>query len=619
MTTGKPDDSGIFRYTELLSSVGFGIVVFIFFAFFYDHHLHFIEQLQLFLLTGTHFLEKLVLPGGFNSWIGGFLTQFYYIPIAGALIIALLLVAVQLLTNSVLHRFNLSRFLYPLTFVPAIVSGFILCSELFPLSATTGLTLALTAAVLYTRIRNAKNRFATGIILIAGTWFLVGGAYISLVLIMTAYELLAGKHPAIKYFITKYNATKQPVSGSPEAPAPDRLKIWRCIIYLLLALCIPVLTRQFIIFQPVKQSFFSEFFYRIPDKIPPIIPVLFVMPFLLILVSYLVPDRLFRNKYSVIFLILIVLAIGYYGVVKWVDFNAEEIMTYDHLVRNRQWDDVILFAERKPPQNFLSLAMLNLSLAKTGILGDKMFNYDQHGSDGLFLGFNKEFISPMMGNEIFYHLGLINASQEYAFESMEVMPDMEKSVRTIKRLAETSLINGNYKLSEKYLKLVGKTLFYRKWARDTRKYLYNEELISNDPDYGEKRKLMVKEDFFFHVEDIGSILHRLLKENPGNKTALEYLAAYYLLNREMEAFVNLLPLMEKMKYRELPVAWQEAFILYNLVTNIDPLAGSSYRISQATRLRMEAYAKVYLNIPDAREQLSQKYSGTYWYYFHYIE
>ena len=379
MATGKSADSGIFKYTELLSSTGFAIVVFIFFAFFYDHHLHFIEQLQLFLLTGTHFLEKLVVPGGFNSWIGGFLTQFYYIPIAGALIIALLLVAVQLLTNSVLHRFNHSRFLYPLTFVPAMVSGFILCSELFPLSATTGLTLALAAAVLYTRIRNAKNRFAAGIILIAGTWYLVGGAYISLVLIMTAYELLAVKHPAIKYSVTKYNATKQPVSGSPEAPATDRLKIWRCIIFLLLALCIPVLARQFIIFQPVKQTFFSEFFYKIPDKIPPLIPLLFVMPFLLILISYLVPERLFRNKYSVIFQILIVLAICYYGVVKWVDFNAEEIMTYDYYARNQRWEDVISFAEKKPPQNFLSLAMLNLSLAKKGQLGEKMFRYEQHG------------------------------------------------------------------------------------------------------------------------------------------------------------------------------------------------------------------------------------------------
>ncbi len=159
MATGKSANSGIFKYTEPLSTLGFGIVVFIFFVFFYDHHLHFIEQLQLFLLTDTHFLEKLFLPGGFNGWTGGFLTQFYYIPIVGALIITLLLVAVQLLTNSVLLRFNHGSNVYPLTFIPALMSGCILCSELFPLSATTGLTFALAAAVLYTRIRNAKNRF----------------------------------------------------------------------------------------------------------------------------------------------------------------------------------------------------------------------------------------------------------------------------------------------------------------------------------------------------------------------------------------------------------------------------------------------------------------------------
>ncbi len=343
------------------------------------------------------------------------------------------------------------------------------------------------------------------------------------------------------------------------------------------------------------------------------------MPFLLILISYLLPEGFSGSIYSVLFQIVIVLAIGYYGLVKWVDFDAEEIMTYDYLARNQQWNEMILFAEKKPPKNYLSLAMLNLSLAKKGQLGDKMFNYAQHGSDGLFLRFEKEFITPMMGNEIFYHLGLINASQEYAFESMEVMPDMEKTARSLKRLAETNLINGNYKVAEKYLKIVAKTLFHRQWAVKTRKILYNEEMINKHPDYGEKRKLMVKEDFFFHVEDIESVLHRLLKENPENITALEYLAAYYLLNREMEAFVNLIPAMEKIKYRELPVSWQEAFILYNLVTNIDPLAGSFYKISPDVRSRMESYAKVYLSTPDARKLLSQFYSATYWYYFHYTE
>lgn len=614
MATGKPADPRKFKFIEMLSSVCFGIVVFIFFAFFYDHHLLFIEQLQFFLLTGTHFFEKLVLPGGFNGWIGDFLTQFYYIPLAGALIIALLLVAIQMLTNSVLCHFNQGRNLYPLTFPPAMVSGFILCSELFPLSATTGLTFALAAAFLYTRIKIANNRFIAGIILIPGTYYLLGGAYMSTVLIMEAYELIALRRPAIKH-----TGTKQPVSGSSEVPSPDRLKTWQCLICLLLAAFIPFLIRQFIIFQPVKQAYLSEFYYNIPDKIPPVIPILFIIPFLLTIIPVLIPGKLFRSRYFMLFQVIIVLVSAYYGTGKWIDPEAEEIMTYDHLAKSQQWDDLIEFAGKKPPGNFLSLAMLNLSLAKKDQLGDKMFNYSQHGTEGLFLRFDKEFISPMMGNEILYHLGLINASQEYAFESMEVMPNMEKSVRAIKRIAETNLINGQYKVSEKYLKLLEKTLFYRKWAQETREYLYNEEMINNHPEWGEKRRFMMKEDYFFHMEDIEIFLQRLLRENPGNRNALEYLAATYLLKREMDAFAGLLPLMEKMNYNELPVSFQEAFLLYRMVTNRDPLTGSSFRISQNIRSAMDAYAKVYLNNKDARNLLSRFYSGTYWYYFHFAE
>ena len=147
-------------------------------------------------------------------------------------------------------------------------------------------------------------------------------------------------------------------------------------------------------------------------------------------------------------------------------------MTYDYLVRNKRWNEVLKYSIRKPPQNYLSLAMLNLAVAKTGQLGDKMFNYDQHGIEGLFLPFNKVgYTAPLMGNEIFYHIGLINASQKYVFEAMEIIPHKDKSARTIMRLAETNLINGSYKISEKYLKILEKTLFYRRWAKDTGKYL----------------------------------------------------------------------------------------------------------------------------------------------------
>ena len=187
------------------------------------------------------------------------------------------------------------------------------------------------------------------------------------------------------------------------------------------------------------------------------------------------------------------LVLCFFGFKSFANFEAEEIMTYDFLARNGNWNDVVKYAEKKPPRNFLSLAMLNLSLAKTGQLGNRMFSYDQHGINGLFLPFNKEYVAPLMGSEIFYHLGLTNASQEYAFESMETIPNMGKSARVIKRLAETNLINGQYKVSEKYLKLLEKTIFYRKWAKDAMTFLYNEEKINNDPEWGEKRKFMVQE------------------------------------------------------------------------------------------------------------------------------
>jgi len=602
-------DLRLFLNAELISSLAFGIAVFTFFAFFYDHHLLFTEQLQLFLLTDDFFLEKLKLPGGFNGYIGGFLTQFYHLPLFGALIITLLLVTIQLITKYLLSRINPYKSLYPLTFLPALIPGFILCSELFPLSAITGFAGALLAGLFYTKIRNKKHRFLSGLLLIPVVYYLMGGAYLTLILIIMVFELVPIPDSE------KKTTGKITVSTN----SINKINPWLLPVYFAVSAGFPLIIMQYIIFQPVKLAFMSEVYHNIPDKIPWILPVLFAIPAFLMAISSRIPSGFPSRKYSLFVQITILLLTCFYGFKVWVDLDAEEIMTYDYLAKNQKWKELISHAEKNYPRNFLSLAMFNLSLAKTSQMGDKLFNYEQHGTEGLFLPFNKEFITPMMGNEIFYHLGLINASQQYAFESMEVMPNMEKTVRTIKRLAETNLINGHYEVAEKYLKLLEKTLFYRKWAAGSRQYLYNEKMISNHPDWGEKRKLLVREDFFFHIEDIESILHRLLRDNPNNRIAFEYLAAWHLMNRELDKFVNLLPVMEKQNYRELPLSYQEAILFFMSLTNSDPLSGSRFKISKSVMSGMDGYAKIYLNNSDARELLYSNYSGTYWYYFHYIE
>jgi uncharacterized membrane protein len=600
------DNKKLIKYSEYLFSGIFFAGIFLFFAFFYNSHLHFEEQFQLFLLTGDSFIAKLGFPGGFSGWIGGFLTQFYYFSPAGPFIITGLLFALQQVIKRILSKVNSRSILFPFSFIPSLLAGMILCNEFYPLSSITGFLLAMLAGLVYVSIRSDKTRFITGLILIPLTYWLAGGSFISLLLLILVYEYLLYR-----------TSKKKTGKGNDEASAYN-LKGWYLISYIFISAAIPLLVRQYIILQPLMMTFMSEFYYNIVTTMPTAVLVLFLLPPILLLVHF-VSLEIKHIKRSVALQIAAFAVLCWLGFKSFANFEAEEIMTYDFLARNERWNDILKYAERKPPRNYLSLAMLNLSLAKTGQLGNRMFSYDQHGVNGLFLPFNREYVTAIMGNEILYQIGLTNASQEYAFESMETIPNMSKSARVIKRLAETNLINGQYKVSEKYLKILEKTIFYRKWAKNTLTVINNEEKINNDSDWGEKRKFSVRNDYFFHIKNIEAVLTRMVKEHPDNKIAFEYLMAYYMINKDMRNFINLIPAIEKMEYSKVPVSYQEAVMYIISLNNEDPITKSPPYVSQDTKLRMKAYADIYNRYPDARERLEKRFAGTYWFYLHFKE
>jgi len=141
-------DRSFIRYAEYIFTGTFCTGIFIFFAFFYNHHLHFKEQLQLFLLTDDYFISKISFPGGFSGYLGGFLTQFYYLSLAGSLIITLLIFGIQQLTKLILFRINQNRSFVPLSFVPALFVAMIICDEFYPLSALIGFMVALVSGLI---------------------------------------------------------------------------------------------------------------------------------------------------------------------------------------------------------------------------------------------------------------------------------------------------------------------------------------------------------------------------------------------------------------------------------------------------------------------------------------
>ena len=181
-----------------VSSLVFGLGVFLFFWLVLPYHLRFHEQFQFFRFGKDYFMDTVLHPEGFSFYLGGFFTQFFLYPWAGALIIALLLVLMQRLVARILYgvpgRVSGSAhssapgstpgntFLYPLTFLPSAFVWLLLCNENYMISAVVALLLALWAVNLYQRAGEHKSRIAVFYILQPVLFFLAGGT----VLIFTA-------------------------------------------------------------------------------------------------------------------------------------------------------------------------------------------------------------------------------------------------------------------------------------------------------------------------------------------------------------------------------------------------------------------------------------------------
>ena len=108
----------------LISSL-FCVAVVLFFGMAYPHHLHYQEQFQLFLFDSNYVWDIVKQPGGVADLLGRFCTQFFLYAWVGAVIIGILLSAIQLLVS----RFVGSGWFYGLSYVPSFLLWLFLLDE----------------------------------------------------------------------------------------------------------------------------------------------------------------------------------------------------------------------------------------------------------------------------------------------------------------------------------------------------------------------------------------------------------------------------------------------------------------------------------------------------------
>ena len=580
-----------------LLSLLFGVAVVIFWAVPFVGGLCFQEQYQMFLFDTGYFLERIVLPGGLADYISEFLVQFYYMPVLGGAIIALLLMGIQAAVWGLMKQYG-ARHDFPgylLSFLPSIALWCAMGDQNVLLSFVVALFGALVIGWIHNRFHNRLVKVVLELVSTALVYWFLGPV------VFLYAALMIGD--TLKNALQKGNV----LSGIGYSV---------CILILTIAwILLSTQTLQY----PVSRLFLGLNYYRYPG-------VTFLLIYIVMALAAFIPflgmvhphssalQKWQKSKWVMAVAYVIVLFASVCGIRTSFDELTYEMIDYDFWIRTEQWNKIIEHAEKKPATSPLGVSSVNLALSQTGQLPDRLFEFYQNGVEGLFPAFSRDMTSPVSTSEVFYRLGMVNDAERYMFEAQEAIPNFRKSARLTRRIAECEIINGNYEVAAKLLRRLQKTIFYSNWANQTIALLGNEKAINRHPIYGKLRKYREKkQDFLFSDREMDQMLGLLFLNDKSNKMAYEYLMCYVLLQRDFNKFMQYYPLGRFVGYDHIPRSFQEILIEQWMKTHNDPRT-IPYSVDAQNVNNTLNFIQIYLRNPKDPQLSQQPYVSNAWYY-----
>ncbi|MBE6265443.1 MAG: hypothetical protein E7102_03065 [Prevotella ruminicola] len=136
----------------------------------YPHHLHYQEQFQLFLFDSNYVWDIVKQPGGVADLLGRFCMQFFLYAWVGAIIIGILLLAIQLLVS----RFVGGGWFYGLSYVPSFLLWLFLLDEHALMGGVWAVLLTLLAVWGLSKLPKGWGRYIAVIVVLPILYWMVG-------------------------------------------------------------------------------------------------------------------------------------------------------------------------------------------------------------------------------------------------------------------------------------------------------------------------------------------------------------------------------------------------------------------------------------------------------------
>ena len=579
------------KYIRLMAGIACFVVTAVFLQVTNSFHFYYIEQLQLFRYAADYWIAQLSEVGGVAALLGEGLTQYFAYPYVGPVVIAALLTGVFGWTAAILRQLQPKREPWLLALLPALALLLIQFDFNYLLKGTVafvGMELALFA---WMRVQRPGLR---GISALFGVLFL----YLTL-------GPIAGLFAVCTLLI---DLCKQ------RGKRAYIFDLFAIALFALLAVLAVELTW-------VRNAAFAwtaqAYYHPILSPKPVIYFAWICLPVALLLTALWPAQTVLsvrRQWIEGLVQVALFAALCYVAIPRYAHREAYPLKQLDYANRQGNWDEVLRLSQG-PIQNYLYLNYLNRALAEKGVLGDQAFAFNQHGPQGLMVGWDKTFSVSLLLSDVYFTLGEIALSQEMAFEA-NVSVIGAGSPRCLMRLVQTNLIFGAYPIAEKYLRLLEQMPVYREWARQHRTFLYDDAAVEADPLLGMKRRGLPTASDLAGIHGLEHDLLLRAKQQPEYALPIQFVGVQRLLAKDLQGFQALLDTYYGTPaLPTLPVSFQEAVIM---LTERQPERWSYYQVSPAVTTRYGEYRNLVLQNRGNSQLplLIQRYFGsTYWAYF----
>ena len=299
-----------------------------------------------------------------------------------------------------------------------------------------------------------------------------------------------------------------------------------------------------------------------------------------------------------------------------------QIVEMNCLARRGQWSRVLELGRRMPRDifNIYCNHDINRALFHDGRLGYDMLNFPQN-PHALLLTHEQEesSMTQLKICDTFVELGNVNYAEKLASEFLAVEGRLGI---VLEKLAWINVIKGQENTARIYLNALKKDPVYRNKAQSMLNGLTNG-FESDEVATIQRIGSYIRRDDNprLYKESIEEMLTGLIRQNPGNRMAFEYLMAFYLLAGELDKITANVGRLGRLGYQEIPTLYEQAILIYQGMHGRRPDLGT-FKIKPETIEQYNRFVRInHSMLPQNRQsvlrQLVREFGASYFFYYRF--